>query len=152
MAEKKPTVFPDWAEVGADVLVGFNTRREADFRPGKIVRLTKTQIVVEQPQANGTGTYTTNFYQHKWGNGDWQAVGYSGGHYSGPRLFAADEPKVKVLLAQAQLNDASRAITKKAEAFSRKGKDATVEDAQTLISELASYIGFVETFELPKEE
>ena len=66
MAKNEPVVIPDWAAVGNTVMVRFNTRREADYRPGTVVRHTKTQIVVERPNANGEGTYTMNWAKNIW--------------------------------------------------------------------------------------
>lgn len=124
------TVFPEWATVGAKVLIVNPVRWYAGtYEEAEIVRLTPTRIVVRTPYGADVHYVRDRKYRENW-------IEY-GLARSNKYLVGADTPDARELYRQREVARLTSEAITASEAFT---KQRTEENARTAIEALTQYL------------
>ena len=129
------TQFPEWAASGAPVLAVRSRYGKRDYVIGKIMRLTKTRIIVDFDL--GGRTITSQFSPSKYRDGEWAEYGKSGSWDIPRKLISINTEEAKKLLDEAQTQ---RLITIAVVECDKFAKARTVEAAKVARDALSAFI------------
>lgn len=113
------------------LVTAYNRFGADQFTASKIVRLTKTRIVVDG------GRYERQFVLAKYGKDRWEEYGHSNSWQPTPYLVGGNSAEGRELYAQAAKQRVEQIAINACQSFIR---DRSAENAQAAIDELAKYL------------